>query len=100
MNRIVNRSISAVSNKVNTTDEATMGVCTDLESRTQLILIDTPGATKASNSLRSSLLVTKAWNSIEDSHSLIFVVDAAKRMSFEVKNAVVRLNKRKQSVNP
>ena len=28
------------------------------------------------------------------------MVDAAKRMSFEVKSAVVRLNKRKQSVNP
>ena len=28
------------------------------------------------------------------------MVDAAKRMSFEVKGAVVRLNKRKQSVNP
>ena len=50
--------------------------------------------------MRSNLLVTKAWNSIEDSHSLVFVVDAAKRMSFEVKSAVVRLNKRKQSVNP
>ena len=95
LNKIINRNVSAISDKVNTTDEATMGVYTDLESRTQLVLTDTPGATKASNSLRSNLLVTKAWNSIEDSHSLIFVVDAAKRMSFEVKNAVVRLNKRK-----
>ena len=85
INKMVNRTISAVSNKTNTTSEATMGVYTDMDRKTQLVFTDTPGVTKASNSLRSSILVTEAWECIEESDQVIFVVDAAKRLSFEVK---------------
>ena len=46
--------------------------------------------------MRSNLLVTKAWDSIEESDQVIFVVDAAKRLSFEVKEALVRLRRRSQ----
>merc|ERR1712157_577340 len=100
MNKLVRRSVSAVSNKFNTTDEATLGVFTDIERKTQVVLTDTPGATKASSSMRSGLLMTKAWNVIPDNEQAIFVVDAAKRMSFEVKRALIRLNKVARSVNP
>ena len=55
--------------------------------------------TKASNSLRSSLLVTEAWECIEESDHVIFMVDAAKRLSFEVKQALIRLNRRAQAVD-
>jgi len=93
INEFVERSISAVSNKVSTTDEAILGVYTDIASRTQLLIYDTPGVTKASNSLRSKLLVTKAWNTIHDMDHVVFVVDAAKRLDFEVREALKRLQK-------
>ena len=64
MNKLMKRNVSAVSDKYNTTWEATMGVFTDIERKTQIELTDTPGATKASNSMRSNLLVTKAWDVI------------------------------------
>ena len=37
-NQIVQKNISAVSNKQNTTDETTEGVYTDIEAKTQLII--------------------------------------------------------------
>lgn len=79
---------------MNTTDEKSVGVYTDQAQRTQLLLYDTPGATKASNSFRSRLLVTKAWDTIEEVDQVIFVVDAAKRLSFEVKESLKRLKRR------
>lgn len=92
-NYLVDRQISAVSNKVNTTDEAVLGVYTDLESRAQLVINDTPGVTKASQRLRSQLLVTKAWQTVKDSEHVVFVVDSCKRLSFEVRGALSRLQK-------
>jgi GTPase Era involved in 16S rRNA processing len=47
LNYIAERNISAVSNKYNTTDEAVLGVYTDLNSKSQLCIYDTPGVTKA-----------------------------------------------------
>ena len=85
INKMVHRVISATSNKTNTTSEAAKGIFTDIERKTQLVFTDTPGVTKASNSMRSSLLVTKAWEEIEENDQVIFIVDAAKRLSFEVK---------------
>jgi len=58
------------------------------------VFTDTPGVTKACNSMRSTMLVTKAWDCIEESDQVIFVVDAAKRLSFEIKEALVRLRRR------
>ena len=56
--------------------------------------------TKASNSLRSNLLVSKAWESISDADLVLYVVDSAKRLSFEVKHSLVRLNKLSRSIDP
>ena len=100
VNRLVGKNVSAVSNKYNTTDEATKGLFTVMESKTQVALIDTPGVTKASNSLRSKLLVTRAWDQIEDADNCIFVVDAVKRLSFEVKESLIRLKKITQTIDP
>ena len=61
---------------------------------------DTPGVTKASNSMRSTLLVSKAWESISDADLVLYVVDAAKRLSFEVKHSLIRLNKLSRSIDP
>ncbi len=80
LNVITERSISAVSNKYNTTDEAILGIYTDYNSRSQLCLYDTPGVTKASNSLKSKLLVTKAWDKIAEADMTMFVVDGVKKL--------------------
>jgi len=63
-NLLVDRHISAVSPKASTTWESSKAVLTDVSSKTQLLFYDTPGFTKASNSLTSKLLVTKAWDTI------------------------------------
>jgi GTPase Era involved in 16S rRNA processing len=89
MNQLVGRNISAVSNKTNTTDNSLMGLYTDIETKTQLHFWDTPGVTKASNSMRSSKLVTKAWDTIEESDQVMFVVDSVKRLSFEVRKSLI-----------
>ena len=49
MNCIVHKNVSPVSNKKNTTDESLTAYYTDIESKTQLEIIDTPGVTKTSN---------------------------------------------------
>ena len=100
INAMVGKNISAVSNKVNTTDEASKGFFTDIARKTQLSLVDTPGVTKASNTMRSKLLVTRAWECIEEADQVIFVVDSAKRLSFEVKEALIRLKKVTQMIDP
>lgn len=65
-----------------------MGVYTDVSNRVQLLLYDTPGVTKASNSLRSKLLVTKAWSTLQESDHVLLIIDSAKRLNFEVKEAI------------
>lgn len=74
------RNISAVSNKYNTTDEATTAIYTDYDSNSQLVMVDTPGITKANNSLKSKMLVSKAWNKIEDADLVMFVVDSVRKV--------------------
>lgn len=49
--------------------------------------------------MRSKLLVTRAWDCLEQTDQVIFVVDAAKRLSFEVKEALIRLNRRSQAID-
>ena len=93
LNFITEAHVSAVSNKYNTTDEAIKGYTTDYESKCQLCLIDTPGVTKASNNLRSKLLVSKAWNKIEESDMVMFVVDSVRKLDVQVKESVIRLKR-------
>ena len=95
LNYITERSISAVSNKYNTTDEAKLGIFTDYNTKSQLCLYDTPGVTKASESLKSKLLVTKAWEKIADADMVMFVVDGVKKLDMQVKEAILRLKKYK-----
>lgn len=92
MNTIIGNGVSAVSDKYNTTDDTIKGIYTSFDSRTQIVMMDTPGVTKTSNSMRSNLLVTKAWNEIPSQDLAIFMVDSVKRLSMDIKAAVVRLN--------
>lgn len=90
-NQLIGKTVSAVSNKSYTTDNSVLGVYTDLPTKTQLCLHDTPGATKAFNNSKSSLLVTRAWETIEDCDKVIFVADAVKHVNTAIKDAVKRL---------
>jgi GTP-binding protein Era len=92
MNFIVGKNVSAVSDKYNTTDEAVKGIYTDFDERTQIVFMDTPGVTKMNNSMRSNLLVSKAWDEIPSQDLAIFVVDSVRRLSMDVKGAIVRLS--------
>ena len=91
MNYLVQRNVSAVSNKYNTTFEATKGYFTDINRKVQLGFVDTPGVTKANRNMTSRLLVSRAWNELPDNDLAIFVVDSVKRLDFEVREAVKRL---------
>ena len=51
MNYMVNKNVSAVSDKKNTTDDITKGIFTDMDSKTQIVFMDTPGVTKVNNSM-------------------------------------------------
>ena len=42
--------------------------------------------------MRSNLLVTKAWSNIPEQDLAIFVVDSVRRLSLDVKGAIVRLS--------
>ena len=95
MNTIVGKNVSAVSDKYNTTDESVRGIYTDFGERTQLVFLDTPGVTKMNNSMRSNLLISKAWHEIPSQDMAIFVVDSVRRLSLDVKGAIVRLSNTK-----
>ena len=43
--------------------------------------------------MKSNLLVSKAWETLEDADIVLFVVDAVKRINFEVKEAINRLKR-------
>jgi GTP-binding protein Era len=93
MNLMVDRDISAVSSKAHTTGEKIEGSFTDLEKRTQLIFIDTPGAGRSLNKMTSSKLVSREWGCLEESDLAMFVVDSVRRLDFDTKESLKRLNK-------
>ena len=57
INKLIGSELTAVSNKVCTTDEVDKYFTT--EGLTQMIFMDTPGAIKANNSIKNRRLVTK-----------------------------------------
>ena len=95
MNYMVNKNVSAVSDKKNTTDDITKGIYTDMDSKTQIVFMDTPGVTKVNNSMRSNLLESRAWSEVRTQDYAILVVDSVKRLSMDVKGAIVRLSRTK-----
>lgn len=41
--------------------------------------------------MKSNLLVTKAWDKIEESDMVMFVVDSVRKMDMQIKEAILRL---------
>mmetsp|Transcript_17539 Transcript_17539/g.29587 ORF Transcript_17539/g.29587 Transcript_17539/m.29587 type:complete len:304 (+) Transcript_17539:458-1369(+) len=93
---MVGKNVSAVSNKVNTTDEKVEGIMTDFDNKTQIIFTDTPGAVRPfSRSPRSNLLISKAWDALSETDMAIFVLDSVKRLNEEIKGSLIRLKNTK-----
>lgn len=82
--------VSAVSNKSNTTNEAIVGIHSNLQSGVQIELIDTPGITKRYK--HSAHYVTKAWENLNRSNMVLVMVDSVKMMEDSTKEAIKRLN--------
>jgi GTPase len=91
MNAIIGRHLSAVSDKYSTTYDKITGLFTDINSNTQVIINDLPGATKPNNKIQSTLLMTKCWEVLEEVDLALFVVDSVKRLDFEVRKSAQRL---------
>ncbi|KRX02671.1 P-loop containing nucleoside triphosphate hydrolase [Pseudocohnilembus persalinus] len=90
-NKILGKNISATSNKQSTTYENILGFYTNFENSTQVVFHDTPGITK--NYKSSNYFVTKAWSVINECKRVIFVVDANKTVTDEVRESLKRLNR-------
>jgi len=88
-NQLVGITVSAVSPKYNTTRESTKGILT--EHNTQLCLYDTPGAIGVNNNANTKILVTKAWNIMNECDKVLFVVDSVKHLNEALKSTVKRL---------
>ena len=91
INTIIQKELTASSNKKGTTDE--LKNLYYVKGLTQIVLKDTPGATKIDNTLRSQKLVSKWWGWISSADLTLFVVDSVKRLDFDVKAAAHRLSK-------
>lgn len=73
LNTLINARVSAVSAKIHTTRENTLGYLTDLPSRTQVEFVDAPGALGPDvPSLHRAL-----WDAVRGAQLALVVVDAA-----------------------
>jgi len=97
INRISGADFSAVSDKKGTTENVKETFMT--KGLTQAVLKDTPGATKANNSAKSTYLVSKCWNEVPLCDLTFFVIDSVKRLDFDIKNAVYRLSNMKVNLS-
>lgn len=92
------KQFSAVSPKVNTTDQSRVGLFTDIEKKTQICFHDTPGATYIKyGKFYSRHLITQAWSLLYRCDQAVFVVDSVKKLNEQVRAAVKRLKKSKQT---
>ena len=78
LNTLLNREISAVTHKANTTREKVRGIASD--GNTQIVLVDTPGLSSRTIKKDRSLL-THAWGAIIEADFFLLVVDCTKPIS-------------------
>ena len=80
INKLVGKKVSIVSHKVQTTRFCIRGICTYLFedlSKSQIILIDTPGIFPAKRRLDKAM-VSAAWSELKHSDKVIFIHDVSK----------------------
>lgn len=77
LNRLIDHPVSAVSSRIHTTRENTLGYLTDAESRTQVEFVDAPGALGPDvPSLHRAL-----WDAVRGAELALVVVDGADERS-------------------
>jgi len=93
LNQMIGEKLSIVTRKAQTTRIRILGLLT--EGETQMGLIDTPGLFQPQNRLDRAM-VRAAWESLECSDAVLFIVDAASRQPDErCEAAMAQLAERK-----
>ncbi|GAW82878.1 GTPase Era [Plasmodium gonderi] len=94
LNSILNKTISAVSPKINTTKQDIKGIYT--KDNVQLIFIDSPGIIPSHKKKKfCKELVSYAWKGYEEADLVLFIVDTVKRPTHDVLNIVRMLAPKK-----
>ena len=100
INKLVGKKVSIVSHKVQTTRFCIRGICTysfeDL-SKSQIILIDTPGVFTAKRRLDKAM-VSAAWSELKHSDKVIFIHDVSKSIENNSLNVMKEIFKIKEKV--
>ena len=100
INKLVGKKVSIVSHKVQTTRFCIRGICTysfeDL-SKSQIILIDTPGIFSAKRRLDKAM-VSAAWSELKHSDKVIFIHDVSKSIENNSLNVMKEIFKIKEKV--
>ena len=100
INKLVGKKVSIVSHKVQTTRFCVRGICTysfeDL-SKSQIILIDTPGIFSAKRRLDKAM-VSAAWSELKHSDKVIFIHDVSKSIENNSLNVMKEIFKIKEKV--
>ena len=100
INKLVGKKVSIVSHKVQTTRFCIRGICTysfeDL-SKSQIILIDTPGIFSAKRRLDKAM-VFAAWSELKHSDKVIFIHDVSKSIENNSLNVMKEIFKIKEKV--
>lgn len=94
-NKIIKKELSAVSNKSHTTDKDVVGIYTNIEKKTQIVLHDTPGIARINK--HSNQFITRAWKILQECDKVLLVVDAVKRLDDPLREAIYRLRNQQYS---
>ena len=98
INKLVGKKVSIVSHKVQTTRFCVRGICTftyDDLSKSQIILIDTPGIFSAKRRFDKAM-VSAAWSELNHSDKVIFIHDVTKAIetnSLDIMKHIFRIKK-------
>ena len=98
INKLVGKKVSIVSHKVQTTRFCVRGICTftyDDLSKSQIILIDTPGIFSAKRRLDKAM-VSAAWSELNHSDKVMLIHDVTKTIetnSLDIMKQIFRIKK-------
>ncbi|MCB1460676.1 MAG: GTPase Era, partial [Nitratireductor sp.] len=89
MNQLVGAKVSIVTHKVQTTRAIIRGIAT--RDATQIIFVDTPGIFRPRRRLDEAM-VTTAWGGAKDADLVLYLVDASRGLSDDVKDILASLD--------
>jgi len=91
LNQLVGSKISIVTPKVQTTRTRILGIV--INENAQLVFIDTPGIFRPEKMLDKAMVKT-AWSGLKDTDFSMFIIDAKKGITDDVRNVLKGLNSR------